>query len=110
MVQPVGNQNSVPTGSNLTNLVNAIHTNGATALISFGGSNDPYWTDDCQNGYQYLLGSWFAHYITANSLDGMEIDEEASEGSWTAACWNGIAQEVHSVATAQGKVPIVQGD
>ena len=112
MVQPIGNQNSVPTGSTLTGLVTAIHDNGAKALISFGGSNDPYWDDDCVNGYQYLLGAWFANYITTNSLDGMEIDEEEDSGSSATmtACWNGIGAEIHSIATAAGKVPIVFGD
>jgi hypothetical protein len=99
-------------GSSMTSLVSAIHAHGAKAVISFGGSDDGYWSSDCVNGYQYLLGAWFANYITTYGVDGMEIDEELGQGSSSTVttCWNGIAAEMHSIATTANQVPTVQGD
>jgi hypothetical protein len=109
MIWPVGsNTNSVPSGSAMIADVNAIHSHGSTALIGLYSADQ--WTVDCVNGYQYLLGAWFTDYITQYGLDGMEIDDEQGHDSTVAACWDGIAQELHSVATAAGGVPIVKAD
>jgi hypothetical protein len=110
MVQGLNSsQNSVPTGSTLSGLVSAIHSENATALISLGGSNDENWGSDCANGYQYLLGATLAtDYIQGYDMDGVEIDDEDLPPS--SACWNGLAEAVHAVATAAGKVPIVYSD
>ncbi|MGO9907276.1 MAG: hypothetical protein ACLPY3_16400 [Solirubrobacteraceae bacterium] len=105
---PGSNTNDLPSGSAMTADVAAIHAHGATALI--GLYSGTQWTIDCVNGYQYLLGAWFADYITQYGLDGMEIDDEQGHGSTAAACWDGIGQELHSVATADGGVPIVKAD
>ncbi len=105
---PGANTNGLPTGAAMTSVVNAIHSHGATALI--GEADNTSWTSDCVNGYQYLLGSWFADYITTYGMDGMEIDDEQSHGSTVGACDSGIGEELHSVATALGKVPIVKQD
>ncbi len=109
MIWPVGsNTNDVPTGSAMTDDVNAIHSHGSTALIGLYSSDQ--WTSDCVNGYQYLLGAWFADYITTYGMDGMEIDDEQGHNSTVAACWDGIGEELHSIATADGGVPIVKAD
>ena len=111
MVQGLNSsKNSIPTGSTLTALTAAIHAAGAKALISIGGSNDNFWTSDCTDGYQYLLGATLAHYIVANNFDGVELDTEQGNTSTWGACWSGAAEEIHSVATSLGNVPIVDAD
>jgi hypothetical protein len=103
-------KNSVPTGSTLTSLVSTVHAAGADAIISIGGSNDPYWSNECPNGFAYLFGAEMAHYISTYGLDGVEWDsEQGSTADWD-ACWNQSSQEVHAIATAAGHVPIVYVD
>jgi hypothetical protein len=114
MVQGLNSsKNSIPTGSTLTSLTAAIHAEGAKAIVALGGSNDDNWGSDCVNGFQYLLGAEMANYMTSNGFDGVEIDDEdGSElnSSDAPPCWNGMAEEVHSVATASNQVPVVYVD
>lgn len=103
---------SMPSGSNMTNLVAAIHSEGSTVLGSVGGSNDLTWHTDCVNGFQYLLGAEMASYMTQYNLDGMEIDQEdgSMSNAQASACSSAIGQSLHAVATAANKVPIVYDD
>jgi hypothetical protein len=103
-------QNSIPTGSTLTALVAAIHAGGAKAIISIGGSNDPYWSAECVNGFQWLFGAEMAHYIVANNLDGVEWDSEQGSATAWENCWTDSSEMVHAVATAADQVPIVYVD
>jgi hypothetical protein len=112
MVQALNSSTeSVPSGSTLSSLVSAIHSNGATALIAIGGSDDSSWSSDCSvSAFAHLLGASLAQYVVANDMDGMEIDEEQGIANDYGACWTGIGEEVHSVATYAGQVPLVTAD
>lgn len=95
---------------NLSSLVSLAHSKGSQVWVSMGGEGDN-WNVDCDNGFQYLTGAWYANFIVANDLDGFNEDNESNQTqAQFVACADAMGQEVHSVATYAGKVPGVELD
>jgi hypothetical protein len=85
--------------SALSTLVSNAHSNGAQVWVSMGGEGDN-WNSDCDYGFQYLTGAWYANFIHNNGIDGFNEDNESSQTSSNfTACADAIGQEVHSTTT-----------